>query len=145
MANVRLTLGLGVLALVLVGGGFTHGDDKKPDDKDPKAKGTLPPLWKKLGLNDEQTQRIYKIETNYKTKIDALKQQIEDLKAEEKTELDKVLTDAQKTHLKELKLGEKDDPKDKPPAKDDAKPSDKPPAKDDSKPKDKPTDKATDK
>ena len=156
MVHVRLTLGLGVLALVLVGGGFLFGDDKKPDDKEPKAKGTLPQHWKKLGLTDDQTQKVYKIETNYRTKIDALKQQIEALKDEEKGEMEKLLTDAQKARLKELKLGEKEPAKDAPkdaakdklgekePAKDAPKDKgdekDKKPAKDE-KPKDKPTDK----
>jgi Spy/CpxP family protein refolding chaperone len=128
MSKARIALCLGLLVLLFMSGGFLLGDDKKPDDKDPKAKGTLPPNWKKLGLDDSQVQKIYKLETTYRTKIDALKQQIEDLKAEEKVEMEKVLTDAQKARLKELKLGEKDEPKDKA--------DEKKPAKDD-KPKDK--------
>jgi TolA-binding protein len=142
MVNVRLTLGMGVLALVLMGGGFLLGDDKKPDDKEPKAKGTLPQHWKQLGLTDDQVQKVYKIESTYRTKIDALKQQIEDLKDEEKAEMQKLLTDAQKARLKELKLGEKDPPKDKGEEKDKkpAKDDDKKPAKDE-KPKDKGADK----
>jgi Spy/CpxP family protein refolding chaperone len=132
MVKARLVLGLGVVILAIAAGGFSLGDDKKPDDKEPKAKGQLPPQWKKLGLDEAQVQKIYKIETSYRTKIDDLKQQIEDLRAAEKVEMEKVLTDAQKARLKELKLGEKDDPKDKP--------EDKKPAKDE-KPKDKATDK----
>jgi Spy/CpxP family protein refolding chaperone len=128
MLKVRLALCLGLLVVLFMSGGFLVGDDKKPDDKDPKAKGTLPTNWKKLGLDDSQIQKIYKIETNYRTKIDVLKQQIEDLRAEEKVEMEKVLTDAQKARLKELKLGEKEEPKDKT--------DEKKPAKDD-KPKDK--------
>jgi hypothetical protein len=83
MTKARLALSLGLLVVLFMTGGFLLGDDKKPDDKDPKAKGTLPANWKKLGLDDSQVQKIYKLETTYRTKIDALKQQIEDLKAEE--------------------------------------------------------------
>jgi hypothetical protein len=48
MVGVCLTLGTCALAWLLVSGGFTSGDDKKPDDKG-KA---LPPLWRRLALTD---------------------------------------------------------------------------------------------
>ena len=128
MVHVRLAMSVSVLALAVLSGGFLVGDDKKPDDKEPKAKGTLPQYWKKIGLSDEQLQKVYKVESSYRTKIDALKQQMDDLKHEEKMEMDKILTDAQKVRLKELKLGEKEEPKDKPPVKEDDK--DKKPVKD---------------
>jgi hypothetical protein len=124
MSRLRLSVGLSVMALILVSGGFLLGDDKKPDD--PKVKGSLPTHWKKLGLSDEQTQKVYKIQANYGGKIAALKQQIEDLQAEEKTEREKVLTDDQKKHLREILLGEKEEPKDKAPAKDKEPVKDKP-------------------
>ena len=53
----------------------------------------------------------------YKAKIDDLEQKIKDLKAEEKLEREKVLTDDQKARLKQLLLGETDQLKDKPPDK----------------------------
>ena len=103
MVIVRLTLGMGLLALVLVGSGFLVGGDKKPDGKEAKLKETLPPLWQKVGLTDDQIQQVCKMDATYRTKINVLKQQIEDLRAEEAAEKEKVLTDAQKTRLKELK------------------------------------------
>ncbi len=127
MVRARLTLGLGVLlALLLVGGGYLLGDDKKPDD--PKVKGTLPPHYKALGLTDEQLQKVYKVQSSYKAQIDELEKKIKDLKAEEKVEREKILTDAQKTRLKELLLGEDKEPKDKPAEKDKAPEKDKKPA-----------------
>jgi hypothetical protein len=148
MRLTRVSLGLGVLATVLLSGGFLLGDDKKPDDKakpdDPKVKGTLPPHFKSLGLTDKQVQDVYKVQASYKAKIDELEQKIKDLKAEEKVEREKILTDTQKTRLKELLLGEKDPPPDKDKAADkDKSPTDKDkPATDKDK---KPADKASDK
>jgi hypothetical protein len=105
--------GLLVFALV-VGAGWSQ-DPKKPadDKKDPTPKGTLPANWKKLGLTDDQVKKVYKIQSDYRTKIDTLQQQISDLKQKEKTDMEGVLTDAQKARLKELKTGDSDKP-DKP-------------------------------
>jgi hypothetical protein len=134
---MRLTrLGVACVAGALLCGGWLVGDDPKGQDKkdpDPKVKGFLPAGWKQLGLSAEQTQQVYKTQAAYKAKIDALKQQIEDLKTEEKVELDKVLTKAQRDRLREIR--EKDLTRDKDaPAKDappkDTAPKDKPPAKD---------------
>jgi hypothetical protein len=114
------------VAVVILGGGFLLGDDKKPDD--PKVKGTLPPHYKQLGLSDKQLQDVYKVQASYKAKIDDLEQKIKELKAEEKTEREKILTDAQKARLKELLVGEEKEAKDKPAEKDkktDEKPKDK--------------------
>jgi len=85
-------------------------DDKKPSDdkKDPPAaipRGTLPPNWKKIGLTDDQVKAIYKIEAIYRAKIDEMEARIKEMKAQERTEMEKLLTDAQKARLKELKEG----------------------------------------
>ena len=98
-----LVFGIGMLCVL-----SSSAQDKKPDE--PKAKGVLPAHWKELGLTDDQKQKVYKVQTSYKTKIDKLQQQINDLKAEEKDEMLKVLSDEQKKKLKEILAGE---PKDK--------------------------------
>ncbi len=110
---------LGVVVVALLAGGWLLGDDtKKTDDtKDTvKVRGQLPQNWGKLGLTDEQKQKIYKVQNDIGAKIDKLEQQIADLKKDQKTEMEKVLTDAQKKRLKEI-LAEKG-PADPPPAKD---------------------------
>jgi hypothetical protein len=94
-------LGVTALAVGLLAGGFLMGDDKKADEP-PKLKGKLPAHFKKLGLSDKQTQEIFKIEAGYADKIDALQQQLADLKKAEHHDVDNVLTDDQKAHLKEL-------------------------------------------
>ena len=95
-------LGATALAVGLLAGGFLMGDDKKPDEPATKLKGKLPAHFRKLGLSDQQTQQIFKIEASYAEKIDAAKKQLADLVAAQHHDVDNVLTDEQKTHLKEL-------------------------------------------
>ena len=125
--KTRLCICVTALAAALLAGGWLMGDDKKTDDP-PRVKGQLPAHFKKLGLTDKQTKEIYKIEAEYHEKVVALQQQIDDLKRAEHLDVDNVLTDEQKAHLRELLTAEVPE-KDKtltPPAKD--KPT--PPAKD---------------
>ncbi len=104
MSRFRLLAGL--LVVTILAGTSLSADDTKPSEKkDTPAKGTLPPNWKKLGLTDAQVQKVYKIESDYRAKIADLEQQIKDLRAKERKELETVLTDAQKARLKELKEG----------------------------------------
>ena len=62
----------------------------------------MPPNWSRLGLSDEQKQKTYSIQAKYDKEVEALQAQIRDLKAKEKTELDGVLTAAQKQRLREI-------------------------------------------
>jgi hypothetical protein len=96
MRATKFTLG-GLLAVALIGGGMLFGDDPKP-----KGGGKLPPNWSKLGLSDEQKRQIYTIESDYKSKIDDLQGQIDQLRKKQRAEMSKVLTDAQKARLREI-------------------------------------------
>jgi hypothetical protein len=80
-------------------------DDKSDKAPDTRMRGQLPQNWGKLGLNDEQKQKIYRIQNETRAKVDALEKQIMDLKASEKKELEKVLTTAQKARLREILSG----------------------------------------
>jgi hypothetical protein len=91
------------IAVAFLAGSFLHGQDKK-DDTATKVKGVLPAGWGKLGLTDDQKQKVYKVQGEFNDKIAPLQKQINDLKAAEKAEMVKVLTEAQKTRLKELAL-----------------------------------------
>ncbi len=101
----------GSLALFLAAGFLTGQDDKKTPGRDgavvPKARVALPANFGKLGLTDEQKQKVLKIHASFKTKIQALTDQIDQLKEEEKAELNKVLSDTQRTRLNELRNREK--------------------------------------
>jgi hypothetical protein len=117
MLHLRLGVPLFVLAALL--GGWMLGsngqDGPGGGEKDsPKLKGMLPAGWKKLGLRDEQIQSVYRVQAAYRAKIEFHQQKIAELKAEEKVELEKILTKEQLDHLKEIRAAEKKDaPKDK--------------------------------
>jgi TolA-binding protein len=101
---LALVAGLGLLA------GLRAADDppKKADaDSAAKARGHLPPNWNKIGLSEDQKKKIYKIEGDASAQINDLKKKIEQLQADSRTEMLKVLSDDQKTKLKELAVGEK--------------------------------------
>jgi hypothetical protein len=101
MTRARL---MGLVALALATGWLMAADEPKKDPAPaaPAAKGNLPPGWKKLGLSDDQAAKIKQISGDYRAKIDALEQQVKQLKEQELAEEVKVLTDAQKARLKEI-------------------------------------------
>jgi hypothetical protein len=108
---------VGVLLLLVVSGGWLLSDEpKKSDDPPPRVKGMLPAHFKQLGLSQDQVREIYKIQSVYGAKVDVLVQKIRELKAEEKGEIDKLLTDAQRARLRELKAGDDGTSKTKEPA-----------------------------
>lgn len=91
---------------------WATGDDKKPNagdekpaDSGAKMRGQLPQNWSKLGLSDEQKQRVYKLQSDFQNKMDSLQKQISDLKSQERKELEKVLTPGQRERLREILAG----------------------------------------
>jgi Spy/CpxP family protein refolding chaperone len=110
MKRVRLGV-TASLALFLVAGVLMGQDSKSTqDDTTPptKAKGLLPKHFKSLGLTDEQRQKVVKVHAAYAAKVASLKEQIEQAQAEERAELNKILSDTQRTRLRELILKEPD-------------------------------------
>jgi Spy/CpxP family protein refolding chaperone len=107
----KVRVGAAAVALLLVlGVAFSQDakDDKKAGKEPPvKLRGFLPMHFGKLGLRDDQKQAIYRIQGEYKGKIEELNRKIAQLKAEQKDAMDKVLTAEQRTRLKELRSGEK--------------------------------------
>lgn len=109
-----LSLGLGLMGLTFASqekkSGSTSGKDsatKTDDTKDdspakPRLRGQLPANYRKLSLTQEQVQKIYKIQAGYDEKLSALEDQIKHMKADEKKEIEGVLTTAQKARLKEI-------------------------------------------
>ena len=108
-----LHLRMAVLALTLAMIGVANGQDKKPDDKKPddkppvKLKGSLPPNYKRLGLRDDQVQKILKIRADARAKTDELQAKIKKLKDDANDQVEKVLTPEQMKRLREIKLGDK--------------------------------------
>ena len=104
---------------LLSGVGSRAADDPKTQ---PKFRGQLYAKWRELGLTDEQKQHIYKIQSEYRAKIDELEKKAKELRREERSKAQEVLTAAQKARLKELLSGtpepakdKSEPPKDKPP------------------------------
>lgn len=112
---VRLRLGVLVLVTAFLATNWLAGQDKKDDPKDPPPKGTnLPKYFKQLGLTDKQKTTILSIVAEHQAKIAALNKQIADLRAQEKKQVEEVLTDEQRARLREIRLGDTDkDKKDK--------------------------------
>jgi hypothetical protein len=114
---LRLRLAVMLLLVALLGTGWVAGQDKKSDDKKTekkkndktevkkglpaRVKGYLPAGYGKLGLSDEQKQKIYKIQNSYKAKIADLQRQIKQLKTSQREEREKVLTPEQLKRLRE--------------------------------------------
>ncbi len=109
----RLRFAILVFGIALVTVASTSGQDKKPDKDDPAPKVKLPAYWSKLGLTEDQKEKYYKVHATYTPKIAELEKKVAELKAEQKEEETKILTEQQKAHWRELKLGEKPE-KDKP-------------------------------
>jgi len=101
---------LAVLLLVLFV--FATGLIAQPPDK---IKGQLPPNWGKLGLSDEQRQKVYRIQADYRKKIEALEQEIEKLKKKQLEEMTGVLSPDQRKKLAEIIKGSLPEESKKPP------------------------------
>src|SRR5262245_54028642 len=107
-----------LLAIVLLSDTGVFSQEKKDTTKETtkevkdsgKVKGTLPANFGKLGLSDQQKQEVYKIRAKYQEQKKKLEEQLEALKTDERTDLDKGLTPEQRKRLREILLGEK--PKD---------------------------------
>jgi Spy/CpxP family protein refolding chaperone len=109
-AGLLLTLfaGMFVMSGGLVGQDPKKDDAKKVDKKDEppvKAKGVLPPNWKKIGLTDTQVQDIYKVQNKYNDEIDKLEAKIKELKTTRDKEMKAVLTPEQKKRLDDILTG----------------------------------------
>ena len=120
MKNVRFTsLVCVALAALFLGSQLPVSstvaqDDAKPksaataEKKAPKkAKGRVPPYFAQVGLSGEQREKIYTVQNEYGGKIDELEKQIADLTAKRDSEVEAVLTDAQKKQLAELRAAAK--------------------------------------
>ena len=78
MSRVRLLVI--AVALLVVGSPWVTGQDagRSKDSREPapKMRGQLPPNWGKLGLSDEQKQKVYEAQNKHRAKIEALQKQI---------------------------------------------------------------------
>src|SRR5262245_22161892 len=61
----RFFQGMVVMALAVFAGSWLMGQDSQP----PRVRGQLYSKWRELGLTDEQKQKVYRIQTEYRAKI----------------------------------------------------------------------------
>jgi hypothetical protein len=93
------------LPLLAVGQEKTTKQYTKKADEAPApviVRSQLPKGWKALGLTDKQKKEVLTTRARFVVKRKALEEQIKALKDEEMTALEKLLTDAQRSRLKEL-------------------------------------------
>lgn len=78
---------------------------QKKDKKKAKRKyrGRLPNYYKKAGVTEAQTKKIYAIQLSYYDKIKQLEKQLSDLKDKRNAEVEAVLTATQKKKVEELR------------------------------------------
>jgi Spy/CpxP family protein refolding chaperone len=103
MRSVRLLVGMFMLAGLVTP--IVIAQDKGKDAPSGKIRGQLPQNWGKLGLTDEQKQKIYDIQSKVRVKVDDLKAKIKDLQDQERKDMEGVLTAAQKARLREIIAG----------------------------------------
>ena len=106
MRRLFAALSISLVGLILVTTGADSGDKEKDKEKEKKFKGMLPPGWKALKLEKDQITKIYAVQKMYRGKLQDLEDQITALKAMERTEMVKVLTDDQKALLRKLTTGD---------------------------------------
>jgi hypothetical protein len=111
---MRLTAVVSALLLV----GFVLADEKTATTT--ITKGRLPTSWSKLGLTDAQKAQVAQVQAKYRTQMESLRQQLRAVEQQQRAELDKILTDAQRARLREIVL-EKAGSTSTKPATDDAK------------------------
>jgi len=98
-----------LIAVLLLTGGVVGQENpakkkEEPKKEEPagKAKGQLPQNWAKLGLTDEQRDKVYRVQNKYNDDIDKLELQIADLKKKRDKERLEVLTPEQKKRLEDI-------------------------------------------
>jgi Spy/CpxP family protein refolding chaperone len=112
MSRSRLVPLFFAMLLVVASGTFAQEkkeppkDEKKEKEPTGKLKGFLPQNWGKIGLTDQQKQDVYKVQNKYRDEIDRLTAKIDELKKQQKIDMEKVLTDEQKKRLREILIGE---------------------------------------
>lgn len=99
-ASLLVALSLTILATAVISaqdGLQTVAVQKK---KRRKLRGRLPNYYGKAGVTKTQRKQIYAIQAMYRDRLQALQDQIDELKAKQAAEIEAVLTDAQKKKVK---------------------------------------------
>jgi hypothetical protein len=102
---LRLRFMAPLLVVGMFGSGFLIGDDKKPEKEQVVIIRRLPAYYSRIGLSQKQKNEIYRIRGKYETEIQGLYEKINELRDEEKTAYENVLTPDQLARLREILVG----------------------------------------
>lgn len=98
-----VAVGLTTAGQVLIAQSEKAADGTAQAEQKTERRGPLPFYFGKLGLSDEQKEKMYGIQDEYEVKLEALRQQIIQLEGERDQKLEAMLTPGQKLRLKELR------------------------------------------
>lgn len=101
----QLALSVVVLCCLGIGmaGAGLEADEQKPAQKlSEKVTLRLPNNYGKIGLSEEQKQKIYDIRADYRSRIEQLQRELEDLRSQEALEIQTALTPQQREQLQQL-------------------------------------------
>ncbi len=90
------------IALLIAGTGFADEGTQAPDKGKAKAVRRLPNNYGKIGLSKAQKEKIYQIQADYRSKIQALLRELEDLRTQQSLEIQSILTERQKKELNDI-------------------------------------------
>jgi hypothetical protein len=101
-----VTLALGVALAATVIGQESRDKGKAPAEPEPIViSKQLPRGWKTLGLTEKQKKEVYKVRAAFAVKIEKLQEEMKALRLKEAADLEAILTEAQRSRLKELRGG----------------------------------------
>jgi hypothetical protein len=103
----RAILCIGVLTVVMNAPPFAlppqAADGESALQQADKPRGRLPNLFGKLGVSADQREKIYAVQAEFDPQIDELLDRVEELRAQRNSEVEAVLTDAQREQLARLR------------------------------------------
>ncbi len=108
MSIVNRTKPLSLVLVCLLGTAFTLNlaltspEVLAQGKAESKLKGRLPAYYKDL-VDEKQKEAIYKVQADFKAKIDALEEQLKQLADDRDAAIEKILTADQKTKLQKAK------------------------------------------
>lgn len=90
-----------VMQVALLMAGVSLAEEAPQGAKKPKAKVVrrLPNNYGKIGLSNSQKDKIYGIQADYRTRIQALLRELEDLRTQQSLDIQSVLNEDQKKEL----------------------------------------------
>ena len=100
------------LSLLLVALSFLNQPPVSVADSDAKSatvpadatkRGRLPANYGKIGLSDDQRERIYALQSSYEARLAPLREELERLTQDRDSKIEETLTAGQRQRLKELK------------------------------------------